>query len=456
MKRYGVLLLLVASTGGWAQTDSINKISIGLNVMSHGETCGGGLPRTDDQNVNEDRSHFLVGRTRIIADYERQRVGNGTSGMTPSLQVHAVLQNKAVWGMKGDQTLNLYESWVKMTARNGLFAQIGRVALAYDDERIIGPNDFATAAKSHDVFRAGYEGHGHKVHAILAYNHNGTYDGTYYDDGSQLYKNMQTVWYHYDVPKFPLGVSLLFMNLGLQAGGYKEVDGKKVEKPDNSPRTEYQQIWGGYLNFHPKYVTLEGSYYRQTGKMVNEEKYSKPIKAWMASVKATVKPSDSYGFELGYEYLSGDDYVPVAYGGPFVMVNHPTIKGFTPLYGSRTKFYGIMDYFYESAYTNGFTPGLQNASVGVFGNPTGKLNCSVTYHYLAVATELAKFNSTLGHSIELQASYQFSKDITLMAGYTQMYGTETMACLKQDGSSKRAHWGWFTLVVSPSLFTTKW
>ena len=456
MKKYGVLLLLVASTGGWAQTDSINKISIGLNVMSHGETCGGGLPRTDDQNVNEDRSHFLVGRTRIIADYERQRVGNGTSGMTPSLQVHAVLQNKAVWGMKGDQTLNLYESWVKMTARNGLFAQIGRVALAYDDERIIGPNDFATAAKSHDVFRAGYEGHGHKVHAILAYNHNGTYDGTYYDDGSQLYKNMQTVWYHYDVPKFPLGVSLLFMNLGLQAGGYKEVDGKKVEKPDNSPRTEYQQMWGGYLNFHPKYVTLEGSYYRQTGKMVNEEKYSKPIKAWMASVKATVKPSDSYGFELGYEYLSGDDYVPVAYGGPFVMVNHPEIKGFTPLYGSRTKFYGIMDYFYESAYTNGFTPGLQNASVGVFGNPTGKLNCSVTYHYLAVATELAKFNSTLGHSIELQASYKFSKDITLMAGYTQMYGTETMACLKQDGSSKRAHWGWFTLVVSPSLFTTKW
>ena len=447
MKKYCVLLLLVASTGSWAQKDSINKISIGLDFMTHGETCGGGLPRSDDQTVNEDRSHFLFGRTRINVDYERR-----------GLQANAVIQNKAVWGMSGNQSLNLYEGWVKMTAKNGLFVQAGRVALAYDDERIIGPNDFATAALSHDIVRAGYEGYGHKLHAILAYNQDGdnVYNGTYYAGGAQAYKTMQTVWYHYDVPKFPLGASLLFMNLGLQAGGYKVVDGKMVEDKSNLPRTEYQQMWGGYLNFHPKYVTLEGSYYRQTGKVVDDSKFSKPIKAWMASVKATVKPADSYGFELGYDRLSGDDYVPVAYGGPFVMVNHPEIKGFTPLYGSRTKFYGIMDYFYQSAYTNGFTPGLQNVFLGVFGKPVSKLNCCATYHYLAVATKLAELNRTLGHSIELQASYQFSKDISLSAGYTQMFGTETMACLKQDGSSKRARWGWFTLAVSPSLFTAQW
>ena len=94
--------------------------------------------------------------------------------------------------------------------------------------------------------------------------------------------------------------------------------------------------------------------------------------------------------------------------------------------------------------------------MGVFGNPTGKLKCGAAYHYMAVATELERFDRTLGHSIELQASYQFSKDIALYAGYTQMHGTETMSSLKQDGSSKRARWGWFSLVVSPSLFTTKW
>ena len=37
-----------------------------------------------------------------------------------------------------------------------------------------------------------------------------------------------------------------------------------------------------------------------------------------------------------------------------------------------------------------------------------------------------------------------------------MFGTDTMMNLKQDGSDKRARWGWFTLAISPSLFTAKW
>jgi hypothetical protein len=56
----------------------------------------------------------------------------------------------------------------------------------------------------------------------------------------------------------------------------------------------------------------------------------------------------------------------------------------------------------------------------------------------------------------LEASYQFSDNISLSAGFTQMHGTETMARLKKESSSKRARWGWFSVVISPSLFTTKW
>ena len=437
MRKCCMLLMIMAATGCFAQKDSVNQLSFSMNLLTHGEACGGGLPRTGDGGSEEDKSRFMVGRVRLNVDYQRS-----------GLQAHAVIQNKGIWGKKGNNALTLYEGWVKLTARNGLFAQMGRIALSYDDERIIGPNDFATAALSHDVLRVGYEGHGHKAHAILAYNQNGNYNGTYYNNGAQLYKTMQTVWYHYDVPKFPLGASLLFMNIGQQAG----IQGD----PYNSPSTEYQQMYGGYINFHPKYLSLEGSYYRQTGKVVNEVKQAGKIKAWMASAKATIKPTDNYGFVLGYEYLSGDDYVPVIYGGSFGMPYQEYEGGFAPLYGSRTKFYGILDYFYESAYINGFTPGLQNAYLGIIGKPAPKLSCSATYHYLATATELSGLDRTLGHSIELQASYKFSKDISLIAGYTQMTGTETMDRLKQGNSSKQARWGWFSLVISPSLFTTKW
>ena len=451
MRKYCMLFVMMVATGCLAQKDSVNQLSFSMNLLTHGEACGGGLPRSEDTGSEEDESYFMVGRVRMNVDYQR-----------PGLQAHAVIQSKGLWGMKGNNAVTLYEGWVKLTAKNGLFAQMGRIALAYDDERIIGPNDFATAAQSHDVLRVGYEGHGHKAHAILAYNQNGDnyYNGTYYDGGAQLYKTMQTVWYHYDMPKFPLGASLLFMNIGQQAGRYVEVDDGMVKKkvPDeyNEPRTEYQQMYGGYINFHPKHLTLEGSYYRQTGKVVNEVKQAGKIKAWMASAKATIKPTDKYGFVLGYEYLSGDDYVPVIYGGSFGMPLQEYEGGFAPLYGSRTKFYGILDYFYESAYINGFTPGLQNAFVGVNYSPNNKFTCSATYHYLATATELHNLDRTLGHSIELEAKYKFSKDISLTAGYTQMTGTETMDRLKQGNSSKQARWGWFSLVISPSLFTTKW
>ena len=137
------------------------------------------------------------------------------------------------------------------------------------------------------------------------------------------------------------------------------------------------------------------------------------------------------------------------------MVLHDVLKGFTPLYGSRAKFYGMMDYFYESAYTNGFTPGLQNAFVGVNGRPFAKFDCSATYHYLAVTTGLNNLDRTLGHSVDVTAQYRFTKDISLTAGYTMMFGTETMDRLKQGNSSKTARWGWFSLVISPSLFTTR-
>ena len=148
--------------------------------------------------------------------------------------------------------------------------------------------------------------------------------------------------------------------------------------------------------------------------------------------------------------------MPVTYGGPLGLPRHEVLRGFTPINGSRTKFYGLLDYFYQSAYVNGFTPGLQNAFLGAFGKPWEALSCSATYHSLAVATHLIDLSSTLGHSIELQLSYAFTKDISLTVGYTQMMGTDTMALLKKEGEGKTARWGWFSLVVSPTLLSRKW
>ena len=434
MKRGLLYLLMLLPLSGWAQ-DTL--FTADIQLLSRGEIRNGGMTSDQDDPSSEDKSAFILDRERLILGYKRDW-----------LEAKTTIQHVGTWGHEGAASVNVYEAWAKANANNGLFAQIGRLALRYDDERIIGSDDWVMVPMTHDALRFGYEGHGHRAHAILAYNQNMraiTSPGSYYTNGSRPYKTMHTVWYHYDVPKVPLGVSLLFMNIGMQSGVAGGVG-------DNRPQTEWQLLYGGYLKFAPSHFTLEGSYYRQAG----HDEYRAKLDAWMAAVKAEWQPNDSWSAVAGFDYLSGDDYVPVVYGGMIGLPYHETEGGFTPLYGSRTQFYGIMDYFYESAYTQGFTPGLQNAYLGVLGNPIPQLSCSANYHYMAVATDLKDFNRTLGHSIELEAKYRFSPYISLTAGYTYMIGTETMECLKQQNCSKHARWGWFSLVISPSILTTKW
>ena len=437
-----VLLFVVTAVAyaqqeGGNQQEGNNQLDVSLQFLGQGEMRLGGFDVLKEEDANpKAHAYFLLERTRLTIDFKR-----------PHLEAKVTAQHAGVWGEKGRGDFNLYETWVKFSANNGLFAQVGRQALSYDDERIIGPNDWAMAASSHDVLRLGYEGSQHKAHVILAFNQNdnSTEGGTYYADGAQPYKTMQTVWYHYDMPKVPLGASLLFMNIGMQGG---EKDGTDYQKP----HTRFQQLLGGYLTFNPGKLKTELSYYRQMGR--NE--YNKKIQAWMTSVKAQYQATPQFNAVAGYDYLSGDKYFAVPGQGEIGLTNHAVFKGFNPVYGSHHKFYGMMDFFYVSTYVNGFSPGLQNLFAGAEYSPVKNLNMKLTYHYLAMATKLKDIDKTLGHDIDLEASWQCMKDVELSLGFSFMTGTESMKRLKRADDSNHLTWGWVTLVVSPKLFSTKW
>lgn len=416
----------------------LNSFTLGLDFLTMGQICAGGLPNADPNKTAGSMSAFLQGRLRFNIGYER-----------PYLQMKAVVQNGATWGAESNMSVSMYEAWAKVHGK-GLFAQLGRVALSYDDERIIGPNDFAMAASSHDVLRLGYEGKGHKIHLIGAYNQvdKNIYRSTYYSGGSQYYKTMQVLWYHYDAPikAFPFGFSILGMNVGMQAGRDGVTTGSYRE------RIEWQQLVGGYWKATPKYTTIEAAYYHQLGRT----QYGVKINAFMASILVDIHPNDRYGFTVGYDFLSGDDYMPVPKPGDDGMPYHDVMRGFAPLYGSKTKFYGILDYFYESAYLFGFTPGLQNAYFTAYGTPYKGLSVKASYHYLATATKLDKLEYTLGHSGEVTIGYKFFDWLSLTGSYTLMYGTETMNQLKQGNNNQFAHWGWLSLSINPEILEIEW
>ena len=367
-----------------------------------------------------------MNRERLIADYF------GTSGKL-RWDLHLTLQHTTIWGQGGG--LKIYEGWGKLSGENGLFLQVGRQALSYDDERIIGMNDWAMASQSHDVVRAGYEHGIHKLHLAAAYNQDGDVEetgGSFYDaaNGNQVYKTMLLGWYHIQPKNFPASLSLLFMNVGMQAGT-QGVD----------EHNEYQQFYGGYVKFEKPWLTLEGSYYRQDG----HEEHGLPIDAWMASVKADWRPTKIAGATAGYDYLSGDEYFNVPPSGTLGMTQHKVIRGFNPIWGSHHKFYGAMDFFYVTTYVNGFTPGLQNLYATLELHPWERLNLSLGYHYYAIATNLANMDRTLGHDFEFSADFSISKEVVLAAGFSYMIGGETMDKLKRSTNDSQLTWAWIDL-----------
>lgn len=416
-----------------------NQLSVDVQFLARGESRYGGLKTEvigiedlDDEEEEVAQYDFIQGRTRLVINYRRDWLD---ARLTP--------QHSGVWGQSGKGSFNLYETWVRLTAPFGLFVQAGRVALSYDDERIIGSDNWAMASLSHDVLRVGYEGHGHKAHVVLAYNQNAEVMATgdsYYQNGGQPYKTMLDLWYHYDFSSIPLGASLLFMNIGMQ-------------NEPNSPRhTWFQHLLGGYVSFAPHKWRTEFSYYHQFGK--NETGIK--IDAWMASAKVGFSPFDKLKLTAGYDYLSGDDKFAVPPRGGIGVIRHEVIKGFSTVYGSHHKFYGAMDFFYVSAYLNGFTPGLQNAYLIATYNPIKQLSLSGGYHYLATATKLNDMGMRLGHEVELQANYAFTPDVNVSAGLSMMKGSDTMERLKRASNNNRLRWVWLSLSVNPRIFTTKW
>ena len=264
-------LLLVPASSLFAQ-----ELTADLQLLSQGEIrVGAILDKQDPDAKVQDRANFLISRARLNLGYKQG-----------GLQMLVSPQYSNIWGQQGYGSFHMFEAWAKYTLPFGLFAQVGRQALSYDDERIIGPNDWAMAAVSHDVLRLGYEGHGHKAHVILGYNQNpeNLEGGTAYVDGSQPYKTMQTFWYHYDVPKIGLGASLLFMNLGVQG-----------DETSKHIGVFYQQMLGTHISYKPAWGEFSASYYHQMGKDFQEV----PIDAWMAAAKAMVKPSKVFSFNAG-------------------------------------------------------------------------------------------------------------------------------------------------------------
>ena len=434
MKRFFLLILLALPLYARAQESTF---TLDADYLSRGEIRQGGLYVTEDGDALSAR--FILSRTRLAADYSRSW-----------LSARLTAQHAGTWGSEEGSDLSIFEAWAQFQFPAGFFARIGRQRLSYDDQRIFGSDDWSMTGISHDGLKMGFERAGHKIHLFGAYNQdvgNSNGGGRRLSGGIVPYKSLASAWYHFDVPKVPLGASLLYAYMGMQA----PEDYAGEDQDDDNP-VFFQHLAGAFLSWHPERWGVEAAYYHQWG----TESSGLPLNAWMASGKATAKPFENWSLRAGYDYLSGDEDFATPPGGFIGLTRHETVRGFSSLYGSHHKFYGAMDFFYVSTYVNGFTPGLQNLYGGITWTPGKKLSMDASYHFLSTATSIEDASKALGHEVELSATWTIAESVSLSAGYSFMQGTETMAILKRSSNNNRLQWGWLMLQITPKFFSTQW
>lgn len=404
------------------QTDSTRHFSANAMIWTRGEIRDGALPADN----GADYAAFLMGNSIVKLDYT-----------SPWLAVRFAPKYIGVWGASTTGALSIDEAWLTLQ-RKGFFARMGRQRLSYDDQRIIGADDWAMAPKTHDAVKLGYESRVHKVHLLLAFNQNNENlnGGTRYVNGGQAYKTMQMLWYHVDPLKW-LGASVIGMNMGMQS---------LLRGED---KTRYQQLFGTFLDLHPASFNLQASYYRQTG----ETEYSLPIHAWIASVEAKWKATSRLNLTGGYFHMSGDPGMFVPVPGAIGMTLKTEVRGFNPMFGSHHKFYGAMDFFYVTTYYGGNTPGLQDLHIGAKWSPVKQLILEGAIHYLATSVLVSDTDTkALGHEYEGTLSWKLAPDVTLQAGFSLMNGTETMTRLKRTSDQNQLRWAWLMVIVTPEFF----
>lgn len=362
-------------------------------------------------------------RSRLNFDYKQDE-----------LKVKLTLQNTRTWGDVVPATpadkngVAVFEAWAQYNFNEKWSTKLGRQVLSYDNQRILGEQDWGQQAQSHDAATVTYQTENQKLDFGGAYNSTAeNVIQTPYTVAN--YKAMQFAWYH---RKFEtLEASFLLLNTGYE---YANADAKLL--------IDYKQTFGPYITFKPGKLDSNLWVYGQTGKSTDQK-----VSAWNAGANVNYAFSEAFKAGLGFEFLSGknmDDGSTV-------------IKSFNPIFGTNHGFNGFMDYFYVGNHLN--SVGLEDAFLK-FNYTVNKWQFSLSPHvFLAPSKVVTPLNeeldSYLGTEVDFMATFNFKKDIVLTGGYSQMFGSETLEFIKSGDASHTNNWAWVMISVNPRIFSWK-
>lgn len=378
-----------------------------------------------------DAAMFISQRSRLNFDFKNE---NFIVGVT--------LQDVRVWGdvsqlnKKDVNGTAIHQAWGQILFNDILSLKVGRMEIAYDDQRIFGSVGWAQQARSHDAAIIKINSpKGCKIDIGLAYNQNTeALFGTDYS-GVKNYKALQYLWYHRNFSDF--GVSLLFLNNGMA------YDRTTIANGDTTVKQEivYSQTIGTRLTYKLNKFDFSGAFYYQMGKNAVDNDLAAMYYAFAADYKVT----DDFKAGVGFEFLSGNSMTSTS----------STDNAFTPFYGTNHKFNGWMDYFYVGNW--GGNVGLMDIYVPL-KYKKNKFSVGLIPHFFLAGADVVEaatgktMDKNLGTEIDFTVGYAWSKNVKIQAGYSQMFATKTLQELKGGNMDNTNNWAWVMLTFKPIFF----
>ncbi|WP_456376289.1 alginate export family protein [Lutibacter sp.] len=367
-----------------------------------------------------DAALFVSQRTRLNTKY-----------VTNDYTFFLSFQDVRVWGdvkqlnTSDKNGLTLHQAWGQVKFNPNFSVKFGRQEIVYDDHRIFGNVGWAQQARSHDaaIFKFGNENY--KLDLGVAYNQDTeALSGNIYTVVGN-YKAIQYAWFHKDWSNFK--ASFLLLNNGLQNVAAEE--------------TRYSQTLGTHLKYKANdALSFSANAYLQSGKDVADNDLS----AYLIGLDLGYKASSNWNLGVGFEIQSGNDY------NGDITEN----KAFTPFYGTNHKFNGFMDYFYVGNHGN--SVGLVDIYIKAKTKLGEKSSLTAFVHSFSAQAEIADgIDKKLGTEIDLVYSHKLNKDVTIGAGYSQMFASEGLEVIKNNADGNGNNWAWLMVTIKPTLFTSK-
>ncbi len=406
-----------------------NVVLLLVTIQSYAQfTISGELrPRAEYRNGYK----TLTAEGSDAALFVSQRTRLNTQFIAEDYTFFISFQDVRVWGdvpqlnTADKNGLAVHEAWGQVKFNPNFAVKLGRQEIVYDDSRMFGNVSWTQQARSHDaaILKLGNEKF--KLDLGVAYNQEAEnlFGNLYTVSGN--YKAMQYAWFHKDWRNF--NASFLFLNNGLQNIVAEEI--------------RYSQTFGTHLKYKANdALSLNANAYLQAGKDVLDN----DLNAYLLGLDLGYKASAKLNLGLGFEIQSGNDNASIGNEN----------KAFTPFYGTNHKFNGFMDYFYVGNHAN--SVGLVDIFAEI-GTKLGEKSSLTAYlhNFSAQAEIIDGVDKQLGTEIDLVYSHKLNKDVTIGAGYSQMFASEGLEVLKNNVDGNGNNWAWLMLTIKPTLFSSK-